>query len=52
VYVNDGHVIVDVSSYKSNLTMEETFLDEGILKKLTRERKNLTFYIVINKLKP
>jgi hypothetical protein len=29
--------------------MEETLLDKGILEKLTREGKNLTFYIVVNK---
>jgi hypothetical protein len=28
--------------------MEETLLDKGILEKLTREGKNLTFYTVIN----
>jgi hypothetical protein len=32
--------------------MEETLLDKGILKKLTREGKSLAFYIVVNKLKP
>ncbi len=32
VYVNGGRVITAVSIYKSNLTMEETFLDKGILK--------------------
>jgi hypothetical protein len=29
--------------------MEETFLDKGILEKLTREGKSLTFYRVVNK---
>jgi hypothetical protein len=29
--------------------MEETFLDKGILEKLTRERKSLAFYITVNK---
>jgi hypothetical protein len=29
--------------------MEETFPNKGILKKLTRERKNLAFYIAVNK---
>jgi hypothetical protein len=29
--------------------MEETLLDKGILEKLTREGKSLTFYTVINK---
>jgi hypothetical protein len=29
--------------------MEETLLDKGILEKLTRKRKNLTFYIAVNK---
>jgi hypothetical protein len=32
--------------------MEETLLDKGILGKLTREGKNLAFYIAANKLKP
>jgi hypothetical protein len=31
--------------------MEETLLDKGILEKLIRERKSLTFYIVVNKVK-
>jgi hypothetical protein len=29
--------------------MEETLLDKGILKKLTREGKRLAFYTVVNK---
>jgi hypothetical protein len=29
--------------------MEETFLDKGILEKLTRERKSLAFYTTVNK---
>jgi hypothetical protein len=29
--------------------MEKTLLDKGILKKLTREGKNLAFYTAINK---
>jgi hypothetical protein len=29
--------------------MEETFLDKGIFKKLTRKGKSLAFYIVVNK---
>jgi hypothetical protein len=29
--------------------MEETLSDKGILKKLTKEGKNLTFYTIINK---
>jgi hypothetical protein len=49
VYVNNGHVIAAMSIYKSNLTMEETFFDKGILEKLTKERKSLAFYIVVNK---
>jgi len=49
VYVNSGHVIAIVSIYKSNPTMEETFPDKGILKKLIREGKSLAFYIVVNK---
>jgi hypothetical protein len=31
------------------LAIEETFLDKGILEKLTREGKSLAFYIAINK---
>jgi hypothetical protein len=31
--------------------MEETFPDKGILKKLTREGKNLAFYITVKKAK-
>jgi hypothetical protein len=49
VYVNNGRVIAAMSIYKSNLTMEETFFDKGILEKLTKERKSLAFYIVVNK---
>jgi hypothetical protein len=29
--------------------MEKTLLDKGILEKLTRKKKSLTFYTVINK---
>jgi hypothetical protein len=29
--------------------MEETFANEGILEKLTREGKSLAFYIAVNK---
>jgi hypothetical protein len=29
--------------------MEETLLDKGILEKLTKEGKSLTFYIAVNK---
>jgi hypothetical protein len=32
--------------------MEETLHDKGILEKLTKEGKNLAFYIAVNKLKP
>jgi hypothetical protein len=32
--------------------MEETLLDKRILEKLNGEGKDLTFYIVANKLKP
>jgi hypothetical protein len=32
--------------------MEETLLDKGIKKKLTRKGKGLAFYIAVNKLKP
>ncbi len=52
MYVNGGHVIATVNIQNSNLTMEETLPDKGILEKLTREGKNLTFYIIANKLKP
>jgi len=31
--------------------MEETFLNKGILEKLTREGNNLAFYTTTNKLK-
>jgi hypothetical protein len=31
--------------------MEETLLDKGILKKLTKERKSLAFYTTVNKAK-
>ncbi len=51
VYVNGGRVIVVLSIQKSNLTMDETLPNKGILKKLTKEGKNLTFYTVANKLK-
>jgi hypothetical protein len=43
MYINNDRVIVVVSIYKSNLTMEETFPNKGILKKLTKARKNLAF---------
>jgi hypothetical protein len=52
VYVNDGYIIAVVSILKSNLTMEETLINKGILEKLTREGKNFVFYTVANKLKP
>jgi hypothetical protein len=32
--------------------MEETFPNEEIIEKLTREEKNLAFYTTIDKLKP
>ncbi len=51
MYVNDGRVIVAVSIQKSNLIMEETLRNKGILEKLTREGKSLAFYIVVNKAK-
>jgi hypothetical protein len=31
--------------------MEETLLDKGIIKKLTREGKSLAIYIAVNKVK-
>ncbi len=49
VYVNGDRVIVAMSIQKSSLTMEETFPNKGILEKLTRKGKSLTFYIVVNK---
>jgi len=49
VYVNGGRVITAMNIWKSNLTMEETFLNKGILEKLTREGKNLAFDTTINK---
>jgi hypothetical protein len=52
VYVNSGRVIAAVNILKSSLTMGETLPDKGILEKLTREEKSLTFYITTNKLKP
>ncbi len=47
VYVNGGYGIAAVSIYKSNLTMEETLPDKGILEKLTKEGKSLTFYTAV-----
>jgi hypothetical protein len=32
--------------------MEEILPDKGILEKLIREGKSLTFYIIVNKMKP
>jgi hypothetical protein len=52
VHVNGGCVIAIVSIYKSNLIMEETLPDKGILEKLTRKGTSLAFYIAVNKLKP
>ncbi len=49
MYVNNGHVIAVMSIQKSSLIMEETLPNKGILEKLTREGKNLIFYIVVNK---
>ncbi len=51
MYVNNGCVIATVSIQTSSLTMEETLLDKGILKKLTKERKSLAFYTTVNKAK-
>jgi hypothetical protein len=48
-YENDDRVITAMSILKSNMIMEETFLDKGILEKLTRERKSLAFHTAINK---
>jgi hypothetical protein len=52
VYVNGGCAITIVSIKKSSLTMKKTFPDKGILEKLIREEKSLTFYIALIKLKP
>ncbi len=52
MHVNGGCVIAIVSIYKSNLIMEETLPDKGILEKLTRKGTSLAFYIAVNKLKP
>jgi hypothetical protein len=52
MYVNSGHVIAVMSIYKSNHTMEESLIDQGILEKLTRKGKSLAFYTIANKLKP
>ncbi len=51
MYVNSGCVIPAMSIYKSNLTIEETFPNKGILKQLIKEGKNLTFYTIVNKAK-
>jgi hypothetical protein len=51
VYVNGGCVIAVMNILKSSLTIEETFFDKGIIKKLTREGKSLAFYTVVNKAK-
>jgi hypothetical protein len=37
VYVDGGRVIAVVNIYKSNLTMEETLLDKGILKSFIKK---------------
>ncbi len=52
VYVNDGRVIAVVRILKSNLTMEETLINKGMLEKLTRKGKSFLFYTTANKLKP
>jgi len=49
MYVNSGHVIAVVNIDNSNLIMEETFLNKGILEKMIREGKSLAFYITVNK---
>ncbi len=41
MYVNGGRVIGVVSIWKSNLTMEETLPNKGILEKMTEEGNNL-----------
>jgi hypothetical protein len=51
MYVNGGRVIAVMSIKKSSLTMEETLPNKGILERLKREGKSLTFYIVVNKAK-
>jgi len=49
VYANGDRVITAMSIQKSNMIMEETLPDQGILEKLTRERKSLAFHTAINK---
>jgi hypothetical protein len=51
VYVNGDLVITAVNILKFSLTMEKTLLDKGILKKLKKKKKSLTFYTSVNKLK-
>jgi len=51
MYVNGGRAIAIMNIKKSSLTMKKIFLDKGILEKLIRERKSLTFYIAVNKAK-
>jgi len=51
MYVNNGCVITVVNILKSSLTMEETFPNKGIIEKLTKEGKSLTFYTTVNKAK-
>jgi uncharacterized membrane protein len=52
MYVNGGHVILVVNIWKSSLTMEETFLDKGILEKLTKKEKVWPFIQLPKKMKP
>jgi hypothetical protein len=53
MYVNGGCVITIVNIYKSNLIMEETFHDKGVIEILTREgNKACPFIQLSTKLKP
>ncbi len=52
VYVNGGRAIATVSIQKIQSDYGGKALDKGILEKLKREGKGLTFYIATNKLKP
>ncbi len=49
MYVSGGCVIAAVNIWKYSLSMEEILIDKGIIQKMTREGKNLTFYTAVNK---
>jgi hypothetical protein len=50
MYGNGGHVTATMNIWKSNLTLEETLLDKGIIKILIR--KPWHFIKLSTKLKP